>query len=253
MVTDTHRTCATCGQTLPLDGQFRRRAADYTTRSGETKVYYARSCIRCQNAAQRAYQRKERPPKYHRMPRFNARGDAWCPHCQHYLPVTRFKPHPSRPGALWAYCRECTRIKDRRRYATAYLDDAKWAVECARHTAAKRARRAKEIAERREFVFKALDTLRHKGLAYTDIAELAGISLVTFSAWRRDPRRKLSPAAAARIGAVLTAALDLPRQPTIVRNRRLDPALRAVLEERLAPVRPTFIPMRSRWREREAA
>lgn len=242
------RTCAVCGQTLPLAGNFRPRQ-DYVTRDGTVRVYYQRSCRRCANARQREYHTKARAPKYRRMVRFNARGDAWCPGCRHYLPVTRFRPHPSRPGALWAYCVDCTRIKDRERYAKTYLDDARWEAECARHTAAKRARRAKEIAERREFVVKALDTLRRKGLAYVDIAELAGVHHQSFIVWRNLPERKISPAAAARIGTVLGAALDLPLGEYLPRGRRADPAVMAVLRQRCLPAVATLKPMRSRWRE----
>lgn len=248
------RTCVTCNQTMPLEPNFRRRANEYVNKDGTPRVYYQRSCKKCVYARQQAYRTGKTPPAFHRMRRINARGDVWCPTCKSYLPSTRFRPHHTRASRLQPYCMDCTRKRDRARYNRAMLDDARWKAECERRTAAKRIARAKEIAERREFVFKAIDTLRRKGLAYADIGDLAGISPQSFINWRKYPDRRISPAAAQRIGTVLTAAIDLPLGTGYLpRTRRADPAVLAMLRQRCSPQVATIKPMRSRWRNREAA
>lgn len=254
MTTEELRTCRRCGDIKPLETGFYRTGGTYIAPDGTARIYYKRICKRCQQKQQRAYRAGVEPPKFRRMKRFNARGDAWCPHCQAYLPVTRFRPHPTRPGTLWSYCRDCTMARDRDRYNRKFIDTAVWRKELDRRTSSKRNQRQREQKQRREFVLNALSQLRRKGLADVDIAELTGISTKTFWAWRTDPARKITPQAEARLAAVLLAALPLPvRAHPLLRGQRAEPELRAVLRDRCAAEVEATAPMRSRWRNREAA
>lgn len=124
------RTCRRCGQTQP---------ADHFSASGHGNGR-RRVCIRCVRAAEAAKASRRRHP------RVNARGEVWCNACQRYLPRDHFKPHPSRPGALWPYCTPCVRIKDRARYhKTKFRPDK--AANAEERTRRKAARRAVEHRE----------------------------------------------------------------------------------------------------------
>lgn len=119
------------------------------------------------------------PPR--RMPRHNAAGDAWCPNCRAYLPVHRFKPHPSREGKLWTYCRACTIEIDRMRYR--YGDKAqqqRWTKD--RTDRRKRQRRAAK-ENRQQFVVEAHRILRGRGFSQADIIALGRFDVGNLQLW----------------------------------------------------------------------
>lgn len=223
------RTCRRCNQSKPFD-HF------YATGHGNGR---RRVCIRCLNEEQRA------KAGYRRHQRYNARGEVWCNYCQRYRHADTFKPHPSRPGKLWTYCRECTREIDRIRYrAKVSTPEGRRAVMAGRVERHRRLRQ-REVKDRSKFVESAVDTLLRRGFTLSEVARLAGFSVGIIYGWRYGKTPSL--AAENRLAIVLreTAHLPIGDIPTF-RRRKPHPEL-AFLIKRLAPQLEPY-PMRDSWR-----
>lgn len=244
------RTCKRCGEVKPLDDYYlhRQRRADGT-------VYYeihATICKRCHCARQRELANGA-PRTRHRQPvRVRDDGAVWCPGCQAYLPADRFpRSQTSRTGYA-PRCWPCDRAQGKRHKAAEFASDERWQRKLAYERAHYRRHKQREYAERREFVRKGLTTLRSKGLSYTAMATLLRIGENSLVKWRTTDRIP-GPAAMARIALALRVTIDLPAVIHHDRNFETDPALLAMLERRMAPELATLPPMRSKWRNREAA
>lgn len=144
---------------------------------------YCRQCF-VRQCTVRYARKRTGPPR--RMPRYNAAGDAWCPNCKAYLNPASFRPHPTRPGKLWAYCIPCVREMDRMRYQ--YGDRRQQKASQDVRTRRRAARRRQELANRAEFVRMALSTLGRRGFTNSDIAAICRFDHGGMVAWQRGER-----------------------------------------------------------------
>ena len=227
------RTCRRCGQTKPY--------TDYTaTGHGNGGRRVCIDCIKRHDARRR---REAGSPVRHE--RHNARGEVWCNYCQRYRHAKDFKPHPSRPGKLWTYCRECVLEIDRIRYhAKVSTPEGRAQVMKGRNGRHRRQRR-NELRERRGFVTRAVDTISRRGFTLSEISKLTGISLTTFYGWRKD--KDPSRAAEARIAIVLQATSHLPIGILPIKGRRNPHPELALVVKRIAPELAKH-PMRDSWK-----
>jgi hypothetical protein len=181
-----------------------------------------------------------------RPSRYNARGWVYCRHCQHYKHPDDFKRHPSRPGKLWSYCRDCVREIDRERYRrkTSTLAGAEEALE--KRLARQHRQRKAERKERRSFVLHAIGLLRRRGFTKTEISRLADVSLTSVIEWEAKPERKITPAVAQRFEVLIRETAHLPFGEPVSRRRRPHPHYDEVYARVHEHV--TAIPVRNAWK-----
>jgi hypothetical protein len=229
------RECRVCKRTLPP------RLFNVGPTRADGTAYRKRTCRPCEEAARRA----KGIPERHR--RYNARGEVWCNHCKRYRSREDFKPHPSREGQFWSYCRDCTREIDRMR----------WRGERRERTNRQRlVRQRKQQAARRteriDLVANAIATLLRRGLTKSEICRLAGVTLTSLLAWERKERR-VTTNVTGRFVLVLRETAHLPLGEPRPRHDRWHPHPELpALVERIAPKLVAF-PLRSRWRGKDAA
>lgn len=228
------RTCISCRHELPLD-RF------YASGHGTGR---RRTCKRCLSEEGRRERRRAGAKIRHT--RYNARGWVWCNRCQHYKPTEDFKPHPSRPGTLWSYCKPCVREIDRERYQrkTSTLEGAMADLE-KRYERKKRQRTA-ERRERRQFVLHAIELLRRRGFTKAEIARLADTSLSSMWAWETKPERKITPAMERRFGVLLRETGHLPLGEPAFRRRLPHPEFEVIYQRVHRKV--VAIPVRNAWK-----
>ena len=212
------RTCKQCGRTLPITAYYR---------SGTGGRYRYRTCKTC---ILRNHQRKRQGQPVQRHTRYNARGEIRCSRCERYLSADHFKRHPSRPGTWWSYCRECTRVLDRERYArkTSTLDGALADLE-KRYARKERARKKTDEARTR-FVRDGIRSLVARGLTKAEIARLRGTTYGSLLKWERRSirhtpgRRPITPNVEERVAILLrhaAAILPTPGTVPVTPRRRL--------------------------------
>lgn len=184
-----------------------------------------------------------------RHPRYNARGEVWCNRCQQYLGAESFKRHPQRRHTYWSYCRPCTRIIDRERYARRTRDLDRALAELERHNQRKRTRSAADFAERRQFLADAIRILRRRGLTKAEIVRLTDTSFANLLKWERGERHRPTKAVCQRFSIVLRETADLPIGSELADRRRLPhPAMGELLARCLPKVQA--IPVRDTWKYR---
>lgn len=231
-----HRTCVQCGRTLLVERFYR-------SGHGNGRRRTCRDCLVEQAGAQRRAEGRRV-----RHPRYNSRGDVWCNRCQRYRPSLDFKPHPSRPGKYWSYCKPCVRDIDRERYARRTATVAGAERELSKRYERKQRQRRKEDRERRRFVADSILLLRRRGLTKAEICKLADVSFGSLLDWERQARR-VTPAVEDRFAVVLRETAYMPAQDAPVHRRRLP---HPDLERLLTCCRPRVqaIPVRTRWKGR---
>jgi hypothetical protein len=232
--TTDDKPCRTCGAVLPPKRFYRQPR----NRSGLTG-----DCKSCYLAKRRT------PGAPARRPRYNARGDVWCPAHDRgkgaFLQPHRFKRHPLRPHTYWAYCRDCTIEIDRLRYRAKSRTPEAQAQQRAR-TQRRAQQRKHRQRERRAFVAEAILLLRRRGLTKADICRLADVSFGGLLKWERDEVCP-SPNVAARLSLLLRETAHLAAQPEPAYRRRTPHPETPALMARVAP-RLAAYPLRSRWR-----
>jgi transcriptional regulator with XRE-family HTH domain/Pyruvate/2-oxoacid:ferredoxin oxidoreductase delta subunit len=237
----TDRLCVVCGHRKPIN-------AFYTSGHGNGR---RRTCIRCLNDKDARARRASGARARHQ--RINARGDVRCNRCQAYRPREDFKPHPSREGVFWSYCKPCTREIDRERYAkrTSTLDGA--IAELEKKYQRKQRMLARKRQNRIDFVRDAITQLRGRGLTKSEIARLVGCTVQSIYRWEAvtswDDCR-ITENAEKRFGVVLAAAIEVlppPNRNEIPNYRRRLP--HPQLSQLLAMVAEDLerYPLRSSW------
>lgn len=187
-------------------------------------------------------------PRRQRHKRYNARAEVWCNRCQQFRHADHFKRHPSRPHTYWSYCKDCTRIIDRERYArkTSTLEGAE-RVLAARYERKKRYQR-RDRADRFKFLAESVDLLMRRGFTQADICRLTGISTGPFYAWRK---REHMPSrnALRRIGIVVEATIHYPISDRRAKNNRYPHPDTDVIRQRIQDDLDRY-PMRDSWKNR---
>lgn len=174
------KTCSRCLRTKGLD--------DFYVYEHKGRPRASSACRSCTLRQAERKRHEARGGERQRMPRYNAAGEAWCPNCRRYRCRADFRPHPSRPGHLWAYCRECTVELDRIRYR--YRDKAAKREEHRRSCARKRQRNRAAMAERDAFVRQAISTLKRRGFTRADICALGRFNQGNVIEWETGARRQ---------------------------------------------------------------
>lgn len=227
------RKCLRCGHEKPYD-HF------YASGHGNGR---RRVCIRCVREADRA------KAGFRRHPRYNARGEVWCNYCERYRSADhfRFVSFPSLPKPkYWAYCKDCTREIDRVRYHhSVSTSEGKAKVLESRYKRHRRQRET-ELRQRREFVLRAIETIRRRGFTISEVSRLSGISLTTLYGWQKHDKEP-SRAAESRLAIVLCHTGHLPVGELSTYRRRLPHPELAFLIKRIAPELAKH-PMRNSWK-----
>lgn len=217
------KTCSRCLKTKTFDDFYL-----FTDRGRERVSSMCKPCTR-RYQVRRNEMLRNGPPR--RMPRYNDRGQAWCPNCRQYLSQDNFRPHPSRAGQLWSYCKPCVIELDRMRYR--YGDPAKKRAATQRNVQLARQRRRAAKQEREAFVRNAISTLKRRGFTRADICAMGRFGQGNVIEWETGVRRDhgIQPAIERTFGALLRLTADYAAGPREKKGGRPHPDLPRLVAE----------------------